>query len=146
MKTLIYEKGLFGKIPIGITNGAYWIKECSNKINAERRKEHPFHYLLLTKKSDCKLYDIPFNLTDKDLRNLWEKQGGFCALSGLKMDRPYTDSDYDWVASLDRIDFEKGYVKNNVRYVLNVVNTLKGQKTDEFVFKIAKAIVKYNNL
>ena len=28
MKKLLYKKDLFGKIPIGITNGKYWIKEA----------------------------------------------------------------------------------------------------------------------
>jgi len=121
-------------------------KDCTNKRNRERRKKNPFHYLCLAKKSECKRKQIPFNLTDIYLKKLWKKQGGLCILSGLKMEKPYNESDFDWVASLDRIQFDKGYVKGNVRWIINAINTLKRQKDDAFVYKIAQAIVNHNDL
>lgn len=42
MKKLIYQENLFGKIPIGITNGKYTIKECSNLEADEIIKK--YHY------------------------------------------------------------------------------------------------------
>lgn len=121
-------------------------KECMNKKNRERRKNRPFHFICLTKKSECKHKKIPFNLTTECLEELWEKQNGKCAVSGLKMELPYDNSDFDWVGSVDRIEFDKGYIIGNVRWVVNAINTFKGQKTDDFMFKIAKAIVDHNNL
>ena len=42
MKELIYEKTLFGKTPVGITNGKYTLKEADNKIVDELVKK--YHY------------------------------------------------------------------------------------------------------
>ena len=56
---------------------------------------------------------------------------------------PSPVGDFDWCASLDRVDFSKGYIKGNIRWILNCINTLKRQKDDAFVIKIAEAITKH---
>ena len=118
-------------------------KKCLNERNQKRRGERPFHSLYLTKKCECKNKKIPFDLTDKYLEELWYKQNGLCALSNLEMGMPYNRGDFDWCASLDRVDFSKGYIKGNIRWILNCINTLKRQKDDAFVIKIAEAITKH---
>ena len=42
MKKILYQKSLFGKLPIGITNGVYWIKEAPNNVVDILVKKH--HY------------------------------------------------------------------------------------------------------
>lgn len=64
--------------------------------------------------------DITFDY----LYNLWENQNGKCALSGISMqlkNKHSTQTGYD-VATLDRIDSCKGYVKGNVQWTVNQVN------------------------
>jgi len=86
--------------------------------------------------------NIAFNLSIDYLKNLWIKQNGFCELSGIKMLMPYDNNDFDLVGSIDRIEFDKGYVKGNVRFILNCINTFKGQKNDEFVYFITESILR----
>lgn len=67
---------------------------------------------------ECNL-DLPF------LKSLFEKQTGRCAYTGVKLeigatvnDKPYSL----WAASLDRINSERGYTKDNVEFVCLFVN------------------------
>lgn len=59
-----------------------------------------------------------FDLTAKFLWELWEKHGGFCAISGMPIS-------LDKNASLDRIDSTKGYIKTNVWWVHRDINKMK---------------------
>jgi hypothetical protein len=63
------------------------------------------------------------------LEALWRAQGGTCALSGMPMShKPMTK----WQASLDRIDDNRGYVQDNVRFIcleLNSVYSIKDSAT-----------------
>lgn len=79
-------------------------------------------------------------LSRKDVLDLWKKQGGKCAITGI----PFAEQGGmpRWnTASRDRIDPDGGYVKENVRLVLFCVNAFKGRMTDEDVLSVAKAIV-----
>lgn len=80
------------------------------------------------------------NLEDGYLKALWEGQNGLCELSKLPMFLPYSGEDWDLIGSLDRIDPDKGYIKGNVRWILNCVNTFKARQSDKFVIKVARAI------
>jgi len=56
MKTLIYENNLFGKSPIGITNGRIVLKECLNSTADKIIKQH--HYSKTTTKNRFKSFSI----------------------------------------------------------------------------------------
>lgn len=74
------------------------------------------------------------NIDLKFLKNLWEKQKGICPYTGIKMILPKKMKDYKSspiVASLDRIDSSKGYLKNNVQYTCLFVNLGKRDFLDE---------------
>ena len=63
---------------------------------------------------------LPFDLTVEDLKNCYEKQGGLCYYTGKPM----------LVSSIDRIDHEKGYSKDNIvicEYSINNVRKLRSQ-------------------
>ena len=59
---------------------------------------------------------------------IWERQGGRCAISGKKMEHvfgsPYT-------VSVDRIDSNIGYKKGNLQLVCQSVNYAKNSFTNE---------------
>lgn len=114
---------------------------CANKLTISLREQKPFHYLYMTKKSECKRRKILFDLDEFYLKELWKKQGGKCAISNIKMGFPYKKGDWDLVGSLDRINYDRGYTQKNVRWILNCINTFKGQKNDNFVLRISKAII-----
>ena len=58
------------------------------------------------------------------LWDLWLKQDGKCALSGVKLTLP-DKCDADRTASLDRIDSSKHYIEGNVQWVHQKMNFMK---------------------
>ena len=69
-------------------------------------------------------FQLPFNIDADYLLELWEKQDGKCALSGI----PFVLSDgsgsrkQPFRPSVDRIRPTRGYVRGNVRLVATIVN------------------------
>lgn len=51
------------------------------------------------------------------------------------------ESDRHNAASLDRIDPDVGYVENNVQFVLNVVNLMKNDLTEEQFRELCRDIL-----
>jgi hypothetical protein len=89
-------------------------------------------------------------VTVEFLYGLWEKQGGICALSGIKMELPKTTT--KWKSqpntpnrvSLDRINNDIPYLKDNVRFVTYMANVCRNKFTDEEVIEFCGAVVKNN--
>lgn len=94
------------------------------------------------------LRGIKFNLSKKDLWDLWEKQQGKCAYTGLDLLVNFTSttSYSECTASLDRIDSSKGYDIDNVEWVHKKINIMKNKftKTDFIVF--CKLVTKNNKI
>ena len=86
-----------------------------------------------------------FDLEIKYGWELFQKQNGCCAISGVPLTfstnrrRNYKNQ----TASLDRIDSEKGYVKNNVWWVHKDVNKIKSNLTLEELQKWSKLIASH---
>lgn len=97
-------------------------------------------------KNTAKKGDRKFNLNIKYLSDLFDKQHGLCALSGLKIDFGYGRS---WrrnnTASLDRIDSSKGYIKNNVQWVHKDINRMKSNFEQNKFIQYCYLIGKYND-
>lgn len=80
---------------------------------------------------------LAFDLTREWCEENWI---GKCAVThidfqfGSQLHSPFSPS-------IDRIDAEKGYTKDNCRFVLFAVNSFKGKGSDADIFTIAKAIV-----
>ena len=87
-----------------------------------------------------------FNLRMKDAWNIFLKQGGKCAISG--MDIAFVKQDgknkRGHSASLDRIDSSKGYTPDNVQWVHKTINIMKGDMPDKEFLKICGEIVEHN--
>jgi len=72
----------------------------------------------------------------KDLENLYYKQKGLCALSGVPMTTfSNRTKESKWRAfhtniSVDRIDSTKGYELDNIQLVCYIANTMKNTLTD----------------
>lgn len=79
-----------------------------------------------------------FQLNYEYLNELYHKQNGYCALTGLKISME--DS-----ASLDRIDSEKPYIFNNVQWVHKDVNRMKNKYNLDYFLKLCKSVAEYNN-
>tara|TARA_Y100000996_G_scaffold350877_1_gene290032 strand:- start:106 stop:441 length:336 start_codon:yes stop_codon:yes gene_type:complete len=80
-------------------------------------------------KNNAKRRGLNFDVTVEDLMELYEVQEGLCALSGLPMTRSSANSDYS--LSIDRINNEIGYTKENLQLVCWRVNTMRSSLTVE---------------
>ena len=73
---------------------------------------------------------IQYDLTNEEVVDLWEAQNGKCALSGVLMthqrDGTYGDKKpKEFNASIDRINPQGPYIRENVQLVTVRVNTMK---------------------
>lgn len=85
---------------------------------------------------------LEFAVTLDDIKEIIERQGECCAVTGLRFDlaaRPARIAPYQ--PSIDRIDSRKGYVRGNVRIVCFAVNVAIGEWGDAVFLKIAEAAV-----
>ena len=88
--------------------------------------------------------DINFDISQNDLLNLWLNQDGKCALTGLCM-RLNGNRYQEDIVSLDRIDSNGGYTKDNIQLVAYRANVLKRDMSiQDFHKYCARDIVKRN--
>lgn len=86
---------------------------------------------------------IPFDINLDFCLDLFRKQKGLCALSGVPI-RLNRVQDTEISASLDRIDNSKGYTEENVRWVHKHINKSKWDIPDEEYFFWCEKIAKNN--
>lgn len=76
---------------------------------------------------------IPFEVTIEYAWELYQKQNGKCALTGLPLEFG-TSWNRKCTASLDRIDSSKGYAPGNIQWVHKRVNLMKSDlEESEFI-------------
>jgi hypothetical protein len=90
---------------------------------------------------------IPWDLTIEDVAEQFERQHGKCVFTGRKLafkrgaNRPLEDGCH--LASLDRIDSAKGYVRGNVQLVTTDINFAKQQLSDARFIDLCRTVVSY---
>lgn len=126
-------------------------KICFNKQQKEFR--HSFNGENLTRHfskiiSSCKLRSkndrlklFSNEITIEFLLELYNKQKGLCALSGIIMTSYINGGNTRFNVSIDRINSLLGYTKDNVQLVCNQVNTMKNNLTDSELYDLCKKIV-----
>lgn len=72
---------------------------------------------------------LDFGITHECIKVVWVAQGGLCALSGHAMS--LEGWGWDNPPHLDLVDYDKGYVGNNVRWVCDWVSKMKGDCTSK---------------
>lgn len=93
---------------------------------------------------------LSVNITVEDIKELYKKQNGLCSLSGLKMtfdvyvvkENQHIINKYNM--SVDRIDSNKGYEKDNIQLVCAIINRMKTDLEDKEFINFCKIIVKHN--
>lgn len=88
---------------------------------------------------------LPFEITIEQAWELFEKQEGVCAISGVPIKFSKLNARYENAAentaSLDRIDSSGGYVPGNVQWVHKAVNVMKLSMSDEDFIQWCRIIV-----
>lgn len=78
-------------------------------------------------KKSAKIRNLDIDIDTKYLTELWDKQEGKCALTGAELG--YTGTGWN-VASVDRIDSTKGYVRDNVQWTCWRANEAKSNMSN----------------
>jgi len=93
-------------------------------------------------RSNAKTRTIEFTLNWKDLLEIYNKQDGLCYYTGLKLETEFTKNQFKCCSpfqlSVDRIDSNVGYYKDNIVLCCYAINNLKGEfdkKTLKLFFK-----------
>jgi hypothetical protein len=108
-------------------------QQCVTLQKAKKTSATPESYLQVLNiqlKSQRLKQGIQYDLTKEDVVDLWNAQNGKCALSGVLMthqrDGTYGDrKKKEFNASIDRINPNGPYVRQNVQLVANRINTMK---------------------
>ena len=115
-------------------------KQHLNNIKNNRRDEYTGfreHYRRIKKRGS------EYDITLDDLLNQWKKQKGLCVYSGLKLTHPIDGGDNLTKASLDRIDSNKGYVKDNIQFISIACNHAKNNMSHEEMIMFCENITKH---
>lgn len=129
---------------------SYICKKCQANEQKQRREQmlesNTLDYLLKKRLYDAlnraKLKNMYCDIDIEFMRDMWNKQKGKCALTGIPMTidkhgRTNTN------VSIDRIDSNKGYTKDNVQLVCSAINFMKSNLVlSEFEY-YCKAVVDY---
>lgn len=115
-------------------------RECKYHDNKENLPSRIWEQI----KWNAKTRALEFSLTKQLLWELYQRQNGKCALSGLLIGFANTSSEHTngkTTASLDRIDSTIGYLPTNVQWVHKEINRMKGQLSDAEFKKLCSLVV-----
>ncbi len=134
----------------------YCSLSCSSKINVKKLLDsgnHGENRNIGYDKSDkytglrehlrrTKYRNQDVNITLDDLLEQWNKQDGMCPYTGVKLIHPIriNDEGLIYMASLDRIDSNFGYVKNNIQFISAAANMAKNNMTHKEMIEFCKLI------
>ena len=84
---------------------------------------------------------VEWGLDLEDLHELWEEQGGRCAMSNVHMTWKKGDNGSDFNVSIDRIIPSGPYIKTNVQLVCYRINIMKHIISDNELYWWCKNVV-----
>jgi hypothetical protein len=118
-----------------------------SKLNLKRDTKPLLHHTIPlffwnSMKRGAKYRDLTFDITPDDVWNLFIKQNKKCALTGW--DIQFNKIKYKNTASVDRIDSNIGYLKDNIQIVHKKINRFKMAFSVEELLEMCKGIVQNN--
>lgn len=116
-------------------------RECRVKHTSARKRHIYSPFLTLFYATHHNAKGLYCELELQDLKNLWEKQKGLCAYSGLPMYLPKYGNDRTktpFKVSVDRIDSTLPYIKRNVHLVCSFINLGKNRYSDAQVKELIR--------
>ena len=119
--------------------GNWKCKSCSNHDNNFKGKHNaiPLTWFNMKMKGGI-ARGYQWNLTIEDVWDLYTKQEGVCALSGLPIG--WSEKGLTATASIDRIDSSEGYLLENVQLVHKDINFMKQQFDQDYFINLCKAV------
>lgn len=128
----------------------YSIRKKKYRKNTPKRSDLEKHLAILINgcksrlnHSKSKSYrGITLDIDYKFLCELYNRQNGKCAISGLPMTYNVGAGRNHYNISIDRIDSTKGYTKDNVQLVCVQVNMMKAEMQMEELYNFCDCIIK----
>lgn len=117
-------------------------KDYEKEYSLEYGKKKPSKRLIWAARKRAKAKGLEFNIEESDII-----VPTHCPYLGIELinSRPRGDSRRD-IASLDRIDPTKGYIKGNIEVISWLANTMKNNATPELLVNFAKVVLeRYDN-
>lgn len=112
-------------------------KDCALVWQSNQRKRNPLRFLFRDAKAHAKAKNRLFDVVLEDLYEILESQNNQCALTGILFSE-------DNLPSLDRIDSEIGYIKENLQFVCIKVNIMKSKFTQIEFIELCRIVVAYS--
>jgi hypothetical protein len=109
------------------------------RLKRESHKRHLEQALFNRAKARAKKWNLDFNITIEDI-----VIPTICPILEIPI-IPGTKRNYHNTPSLDRIDNNKGYIKENIRVISMLANSMKNAATKELLIKFSKNIFNYIN-
>lgn len=94
--------------------------------------------------------ELKIEISTDDIKELYEKQKGLCALTGIPMttDTYMTKGNQHIInkmnISIDRINSDLGYTKDNIQLVGAMINRMKSDLTNQEFISFCSIITNYN--
>ncbi len=139
------------------TSQASFGKTCSTKCrnkylndyNIKRRQtsvESSLCTIVAGCRSRAKRRGLECDIDFDYVKQLLVKQQGLCAMTGAVLECSNANTKRNSspnTVSIDRIDSNKGYTKDNIRLVTYMYNSCKGRWTDFDVIQMCKGVLKF---
>ena len=143
---LFCSQSCSSKRPENITH----IKKNASKYDISQHggwnkgKGDPFKYYVKGLKNKNRRKPV-IDVDASYLKELWESQNGICPFSGVKMTlRTHTNTPYiptsPYMASVDRIDNDKGYERGNIRFISIMANYARNKFSDKELIDFCKNV------
>lgn len=116
-------------------------RECKKKYSGDYALSKILQMRFLAARDRANKRGIPFNLTKEYLKELWDKQEGKCAISGIEMTFDQCKGRTATNVSIDQINPNEGYVVGNVQLVCMAVNQIKSDLSMEDVYMFCEGIL-----
>lgn len=121
-------------------------KSIQNKHNREKFSDNEklksiLYNRLYGAKDRATKNKIEFNISIEDLLSLWNSQNGLCAISNVPMTFCLDNGRTFTNVSIDRINPNLGYIKENIQLVCMAVNQMKSDMSLEELYMFCEAII-----
>jgi hypothetical protein len=80
-----------------------------------------------------------YDITLSDLKTQWNSQNGKCVYTNVTLQLKKCNNPV-YMASLDRIDSSKGYIKGNIQWISTVMNYAKSTMSHEQTLEFCKVV------
>lgn len=100
------------------TNNNVQCSKCASDWQRTAREKEPIKFIFKDARQHAKSRNREFTITLDDLFAVLLKQNNKCALTGVEFSSENKPS-------LDRIDSSKGYITDNIQFVLKDINVMK---------------------